>query len=114
MDTYLPGYSDCMSMRTFDCIFILIAMPVLGQGPPAVPERPWHSPQEQQIGREAQRFRQPGFRIDADKIYSLAELIDLAEAHNPQTRVAWESAVAQAAALGVARSELYPTLSAIA
>jgi outer membrane protein len=44
----------------------------------------------------------------------LPELIDLAESHNPQTRVAWERARAQAAALGVARSELYPTLAAAA
>ena len=44
----------------------------------------------------------------------MPELIDLAESHNPQTRVAWENARAQAAALGIARSELYPTLSAIA
>jgi outer membrane protein TolC len=43
----------------------------------------------------------------------LAELIDL-EAHNPGTRVAWESASAQAAALGIARSELFPTLAAVA
>jgi outer membrane protein len=55
-----------------------------------------------------------GFSVDGDKIYSLAELIDLAEAHNPETRVAWESARTQAAALEVARSELYPTLSAVA
>jgi outer membrane protein len=39
-------------------------------------------------------------------------LIDLAEAHNPDTRVAWENARAQAAAVGIARSELYPFLSA--
>jgi outer membrane protein len=44
----------------------------------------------------------------------LAELIDLAETHNPETRVAWENARAQAASLGIARSELYPTLSAVA
>jgi len=44
----------------------------------------------------------------------LAELIDLAEAHNPETRVAWEGARAQLAALGIARSELYATLAAIA
>jgi outer membrane protein TolC len=44
----------------------------------------------------------------------LAELIDLAEAYNPETRVAWESARAQAAVLGIAGSELYPTLSAVA
>jgi len=41
-------------------------------------------------------------------------LIDLAESHNPETRVGWENARAQAAALGLARSELYPTLSAVA
>jgi outer membrane protein len=44
----------------------------------------------------------------------LAELIDLAEAHNPETRIAWEGARAQAAALGIARSELFPTLAAVA
>jgi outer membrane protein TolC len=44
----------------------------------------------------------------------LAELIDLAEAHNPETRVAWESARAQADALGIARSDLFPTLATIA
>ena len=40
--------------------------------------------------------------------------MDLAETHNPETRVAWERARAQAAALGVARSELYPTIAAVA
>jgi outer membrane protein len=44
----------------------------------------------------------------------LGELIDLAEAHNPETSLAWERARAQAAALGIARSELYPTLAAVA
>ena len=52
--------------------------------------------------------------MDPNKVYSLAELVDLAEAHNPQTRVAWENARAQAEAVGIARSELYPTLSALA
>jgi outer membrane protein len=44
--------------------------------------------------------------------YSVLELIDLAESHNPKTRAAWERARAQAAAWGVARSELYPTVAA--
>jgi outer membrane protein len=102
-------------MRPLDRILVLMAaMPVFGQGPAATPDHPWHSPEEPRIASEAQRFGQSGFRIEADKIYSLAELVDLAEAHNPQTRVAWESARAQAAALGIARSELYPTLTAVA
>jgi outer membrane protein len=84
------------------------------QTPPASPDHAWHSADEQQITNEWKRVRQPVFLIEHDKAYSLAELIDLAEAHNPETRVAWENARAQAAALGIARSELYPTLSAVA
>lgn len=79
-----------------------------------MPDRPWHAPEERQVVDEGRRIRQAPFRIESDKVYSLPELIDLAESHNPETRVGWENARAQAAALGVARSELYPTLSAVA
>jgi len=92
----------------------MAVIPVLAQRPPSSPDRPWHPPDERQIASEVNRFRQSAFRIDPDKNYSLSELIDLAEAHNPETRVAWENARAQAAALGIAHSELYPTLSAVA
>ena len=63
---------------------------------------------------DARRFLSPPLQIAPDRTYSLAELIDLAEAHNPETRVAWESARAQFAALGFARSELFPTVAAVA
>jgi outer membrane protein TolC len=86
----------------------------VAQSPPASPERPWHSSGERQIATEAQRYLPPPLRIDPARVYSLAELIDLAEEHNPETRVAWESARAQAAALGIARSDLFPTVAAIA
>jgi len=56
----------------------------------------------------------PPLRIELDRTYSLAELIDLAESYNPETRVAWENARAQAASLGIARSELFPTVAAAA
>ena len=110
---------DCAisSRPTPTAILLLIVMAPIrasAQGPPAVPDRPWHSADERQISSDAQRFRQSGFHIDADKVYSLADLIDLAEAHNPETRIAWENAREQAAALGISRSELFPTLSAVA
>jgi outer membrane protein len=96
-------------------LFIVVAENrASGQGPPVLPDHPWHSVDERQIAHEAQSFRQSGFHTDSDKVYSLAELIDLAETHNPETRVAWENARAQAAALGISRSELYPTLTAVA
>jgi outer membrane protein len=87
---------------------------VFAQTAPASPNRPWSGSGERQIERDAERFPGPKFGIDPARIYSLAELIDFAQSHNPETRLAWERARAQAAALGVARSELYPTLAAAA
>jgi outer membrane protein TolC len=89
-------------------------MALLAQSPPPSADRPWHTPEERQIGNDAKRFRPAPFRIERERVYSLSELIDLAEGHNPETRVAWENARAGAAALGIARSELYPTLAALA
>ena len=88
--------------------------PVFAQAPPVSPERPWHPLEERQLRAETQRLTVPVFLIEPDKVYALSELIDLAESYNPETRVAWESTRAKAAALGIARSELYPTLAAIA
>src|ERR1700726_3454578 len=93
-------------------VTLLFVARVFAQSAPASPDRPWHSRGEQQIEDDAKHFSESGYRIESDRVYSLAELVDLAEAHNPETRVAWERARAQAAALGVARSELYPTLAA--
>jgi outer membrane protein len=62
---------------------------------------------------EAMTFPSPMAPTNTGKIFSLAELIDQAEMQNPDTREAWQSARAQAANLGLARSELYPTLAAV-
>jgi outer membrane protein len=108
------------AMRILACTAILAAsftcsFCAFGQTAPSSPDHPWHAPAtEQQLEAEAKGVRNPGFTVDPAKIYSLAELVDLAESHNPQTRLAWERARSQAAALGIARSELYPTLVAVA
>jgi len=81
---------------------------------PGSPDRPWRSGAGQQIAADVLRLRGATLNIDPSRIYMLSELVDFAEAHNPLTRVAWENAAAQAAALGIARSELYPTLAAVA
>jgi outer membrane protein len=106
----------CLGRRpgTIPLLILIAATPMVAQDLPASPERPWHSSEERRIANEATRLRRSLLRIEPDKIYSLAELIDLAETHNPETRVAWENARARAAALGIARSELYPVLSAVA
>ena len=96
----------------------LVLLPNLGrtfaQNAPISPDHPWHGPEEASIQSDRKMLGEPKLQLDSSKTYSLAELIDLAESHNPETRFAWERARAQAAALGIARSELYPTLAAAA
>ena len=84
----------------------------VSQEAPSSPNRPWHSQSEQELSREGKYRGTPEFTIYSNTNYSLGELIDLAETHNPETRFAWERARAQAATLGLARSELYPALAA--
>src|SRR5208282_2697060 len=95
-------------------IFLSCSRPTFGQIAPGSPDHPWHTSAEQQLQTGVKGVRNPGFAVDSANTYSLAELVDLAESHNPQTRLAWERARSQAAALGIARSELYPTLVAVA
>jgi outer membrane protein TolC len=83
----------------------------LSQSAPVSPNHPWHSSAEQRVERYAERTRGQEFAVNASATYSLAELVDLAESHNPDTRAAWENARTQAAALGVTRAELFPTLA---
>jgi len=86
----------------------------LAQSAPSAAGQPWHAPIERGIEQDAKQFHDYRFTVDPAKTYTLAELIDLAESHNPETRVAWERALAQAAALGITRGELYPALAAAA
>jgi len=53
-------------------------------------------------------------QIDPKKPYRLEELIDIAETNNPRTRIAWEAAKQAADRIGIARSDYYPHLAALA
>ena len=104
----------CKHRATIPLVILMAAISVFAQSPPALPDRPWHSADERQMVNDGRRLRRKPFPIEPEKAYSLSELINLAEGQNPETRVAWENALAQGAALGIARSELYPTVSAVA
>jgi len=52
--------------------------------------------------------------MDPDKVYSLGDLIDIAESNNPATRQAWSAAKARASGVGIARSEMMPTIIGVA
>jgi outer membrane protein TolC len=53
-------------------------------------------------------------KLDIDHIYSLAELVDIAERNNPQTRIFWERAKQKAGQLGIAKSAYFPVLAGLA
>jgi outer membrane protein len=93
---------------------LLLSSSARAQTAPASPEHPWHGSAERNMQAYARNVTDSKFTVDQSQTYSLAELIDLAQAHNPATRAAWERARSQAAALGITRSELYPTLAAAA
>ena len=52
--------------------------------------------------------------VDNTKVYSLSELIDLAESSNPATRIAWNDARRAALAAGIAESAFLPNITATA
>ena len=52
--------------------------------------------------------------LDPKHSYSLAELIDIAEHNNPDTRIVWERAKQRADQLGIERSAYYPVLAGVA
>jgi len=97
---------------------------------PDRPDRPWNPPvQDGEIiatapsrapppdgyvlpANPAMAKVEPPPALEAGHAYSLAELIDIAESHNPQTRMAWDQAREAALAAGIARSAFLPELTA--
>src|SRR5260370_17196940 len=82
----------------------------LAQRAPVSPDHPWHGFAEKNIEADAKNLTELRLNFDTEKTYSLPELIDLAESHNPETRVALERAHPQPPPSRVAPTELYPTL----
>ncbi|HEY1215406.1 MAG TPA: TolC family protein [Bryobacteraceae bacterium] len=81
---------------------------------PSSPSAVWESPQEAAYRDELNKYHQHELSPDSTKTYTLTELIDLAEEHNPSTRIAWERAKQAAARLGVSRGSLYPVITTYA
>lgn len=87
---------------------------LLAQSAPPASDAIWQPKDVRSLQREYPIEPQKPGVPDTEKIFTLAELVDLAEQHNPETRVAWQEAKSKADALGIARSALYPTLTAVA
>jgi hypothetical protein len=65
----------------------LVAGASRAQIAPPSPERPWSVAVDSRFRSAIPGPREPGDALDASRSYTLAELIDLAERRNPETRV---------------------------
>src|SRR5438309_11440041 len=101
-------------------LLLAIAVANARNDPPPSSDRTWSPPNLPSYESElaGQRFKNgegsSRVSINPRKIYNLAELIDIAERNNPETRVAWERARQAAAAVGLSESAYYPFLVASA
>src|ERR1700758_3064661 len=101
-------------------LFAALGIAFARDEPPPSPVRPWAPPAlpryegelRQYQPTEAERRYLPA--IDPRKTYNLAELIDIAQRSNPETRAAWERARMAAAAVGLTASAYYPYVVAAA
>jgi outer membrane protein len=78
-----------------------------------LPDSP--SPQQRfvlQPNRDAGLIPQQHTELSRDHEYTLAELIDIAERENPETRIAWEKARNAAVRTGIAESTYLPIVTA--
>ncbi len=82
-----------------------------GQRAPNTPNVPW-LPDQHSLERHTTTVAPHEASIDVEHVYSLGELIDIAESNNPATQAAWNRAKVSAASVGIAKSELYPTIIA--
>jgi hypothetical protein len=61
------------------CLAVLLVSCAIAQTAPASWNHPWHSSEEQEIARYAMTEEMRGVELNPVKVYSAAELIDLAE-----------------------------------
>lgn len=112
--SFLTSMAHCSLRIAILLVTCCSAFSLSGQNAPASPDKPWHGREETELTKQLSSVPESKYQIDTTKTYTLPELIDLAEQHNPETRLAWQQAKARAAAVGIARSELYPTVAALA
>src|SRR6184192_4102359 len=101
-------------------VFLAISTAHARNDAPPSSDKAWLPPKlsdyENQLADQRFHETETGSRVSINprKTYNLAELIDIAERNNPETRVAWERARQAAAAVGLTESAYYPYLVAAA
>jgi outer membrane protein TolC len=87
----------------------LLSAAASAQGAPPTAATPW-IPNGRGFDSRTLRIVPSEAALNAHHLYSLGELIDIAESNSPVTMAAWNRAKVTAASVGIAKSELYPTI----
>jgi outer membrane protein len=101
-------------------LFVVVGIAVARDDAPPSSVRPWAPPTLPRYEGELREYQpteaERGYypAINPRKTYNLADLIDIAQRSNPETRVAWERARQAAAAVGLTKSAYYPYIVAAA
>lgn len=106
------GKTKMISRAGFFVLLPLTALAVRGQQAPPSPDKVWPVSLGSGPQTNAVQLSEARPTLDPNRVYTLPDLVDLAEQSNPETRVLWERAKEKAAAVGIARSALFPTLAA--
>jgi len=123
MENQRSVWVDCVE-ETYRCHFLRagifsllellvlwsLSVPSIAQEAPPTSTQPWSPPSGISLSSPESTATVPV--LDPSKIYTLPELINVAETNNPETRVAWQNAKARAAEVGIAEADLYPALAA--
>ncbi len=120
MSVLTPKFAGIFQRLITLPLFLAITVANARDDAPPSSVRPWAPPAlpryegelRQYQPTEAERRYYPA--INPQKTYNLAELIDIAQRSNPETRVAWERARQAAAAVGLTESAYYPYIVAAA
>src|SRR5437588_4618951 len=113
--------SSCRALRVLvGQIVLAISVAQARNDAPPSSDKAWLPPKlsdyENQLAGQRFHEAETGSRVSINprKTYNLAELVDIAQRTNPETRVAWERARQAAAAVGLTESAYYPYLVAAA
>jgi outer membrane protein len=110
--SHCPAYTSRWLSRILVALIsifgsLLITAGYAQQAPPD-PSKPFFSPEQDRVRPRTPVQPTVEFELNPTTVYTLPALIDIAESRSPETREAWQAARFRAAALGVAKSELYP------
>jgi outer membrane protein len=72
-------------------ITAVVSFQALGQRAPATPNEPW-IPDDRTLERRSVSVPRHEVKLDEEHVYSLGELIDIAESNSPTTQAAWNRA----------------------